>query len=69
MKKILSTQEKEIQAAICYAKGNWDLEDIKHLFRRGTDKLEDIPNRACAILAAEVESLRKELTRLQSGAK
>jgi hypothetical protein len=56
-----STQQKEVQAAIYYAKGDWSLEDLKPLFRQGTDKLSDIPQNACAILAKEVERLRKEL--------
>jgi hypothetical protein len=56
-----STQQKEVQAAIYYAKGDWNLEDLKPLFRQGTDKLSDIPQNACVILAKEVERLRKEL--------
>jgi hypothetical protein len=66
-KKALTSQEKQVQAAIWYGKDTWcNLEDLKPLFYRGTDKLQDIPDRACSILAAEVERLRKEITRLES---
>jgi hypothetical protein len=70
MNKNLATQERQVQAAMDYAKDTWcNLGDLKHLIRRGTDRIEDMPKRACEILAAEVESLRKEIARLQSGKK
>ena len=62
----LTTQQKQVQAAIYYAKDTWcNLEDLKPLFRRGTDKLKDIPDRACSILAAEVERLQMEIRKLK----
>lgn len=59
------TREKQVQAAIYYSKNTYNLEDLKPLFRRGTDRLQDIPDRACSVLAAEVERLRTEIAKLQ----
>jgi hypothetical protein len=65
-KKVLTSQEKQVQAAIWYGKDTWcNLEDLKPLFYRGTDKLQDIPDRACSILAAEVERLQMEIRKLK----
>ena len=62
----LSTQQKRVQAAIWYGKDTWcNLEDLKPLFYRGTDKLQDIPDRACSILAVEVERLQMEIRKLK----
>ena len=65
-KKALTSQEKQVQAAIWYGKDTWcNLEDLKPLFYRGTDKLQDIPDRACYILASEVERLQMEIRELK----
>jgi hypothetical protein len=65
-KKVLTSQEKQVQAAIWYGKDTWcNLEDLKPLFYRGTDKLQDIPDRACSILAVEVERLQMEIRKLK----
>jgi hypothetical protein len=65
-KKALTSQGKQVQAAIWYGKDTWcNLEDLKPLFYRGTDKLQDIPDRACSILAVEVERLQMEIRKLK----
>jgi hypothetical protein len=58
-----SAQQKRVQAAICYGKGTWDLDDLRPLFRRSDDELRDVCERACAVLAAEVERLRQQLNK------
>jgi len=66
MKATLSNKEKKVQAALSYGKGTWwTLECLSPLFSRGTDKLQDIPDRACSVLAEEVERLQMEIEKMK----
>jgi hypothetical protein len=49
---------EEVDAAMLYAKGAWLWKDINPLYGRKVKHFSQIPNKACEVLAAEVERLR-----------
>jgi hypothetical protein len=51
---------EEVAAAMLYGKGGWLYDDLKPLFGQDTKHYTHIPDKACAVLAAEVDKLRAE---------